>query len=387
MLATSWQPARAEFALAFDDLDTTGVDIIIEDGSTFDLDDIPGAIEYCHSSLNFVTCTAATSKPAAGTASRPEMGLNVEFIKYTGNLRIMATDTDFTSGDATAFTNANGFIEGGVSVTFDFFGDSNNQAFEPGFLINSFGPVNQPDFSIWFDDESPAGPVGSLTIAITLPAGSGAETDMNGSFFVGMDLVPSDANVDVPNVVGLEQSAAEDAIEVAGFAVGSVTTQTSTTVDAGDVISQDPSAGASVPPGSQVSLVVSTGEGQAEVPEPAGLAGLWFDPAFDGEGYSVLVTSSGIFLYYYGHDATGKRLWLISDSIAGPISFGQSIEFTMHQGSGTFADPSPDLDEWGTMVLIFDSCTAGRAQMTGNDGTKKVDITKLTGIGDLDCDG
>jgi len=38
------------------------------------------------------------------------------------------------------------------------------------------------------------------------------------------------------------------------------------------------------------------------------------------------------------------------------------------------------------LIIIFDSCTAGRLQMTGKDGTKKVDIQKLTGIGDLDCD-
>ncbi len=50
------------------------------------------------------------------------------------------------------------------------------------------------------------------------------------------------------------------------------------------------------------------------------------------------------------------------------------------------ADPSPDLEEWGTLIVIFDSCTSGRLQMTGKDGTKRVDIVKLTGIGDLDCD-
>jgi len=135
-----------------------------------------------------------------------------------------------------------------------------------------------------------------------------------------------------------------------------------------------------------VALVVSTGSAPVEVGNPAGFAGLWYDPAFDGEGYSILVTSSSMFLYYYGHDATGKRLWLISDTFSGSYQFGQSIELGMSRGSGTFADPSPDLEEWGTLIIIFDSCTSGRAHMDGIDGTKRHDLVKLTGIDDLDCD-
>jgi hypothetical protein len=63
-----------------------------------------------------------------------------------------------------------------------------------------------------------------------------------------------------------------------------------------------------VAPGASVSLVVSAGSAPVEIGNPTGLAGTWFDPAFDGEGYSVQVFSSGMFLYYYGNDATGRRL-------------------------------------------------------------------------------
>jgi hypothetical protein len=65
--------------------------------------------------------------------------------------------------------------------------------------------------------------------------------------------------VDVPDVVGLAQAAAETAITGAGLDVGTVTTENSDTVAAGDVISQDPVAGTSVPVGSAVDLVVSSG--------------------------------------------------------------------------------------------------------------------------------
>src|SRR6185503_14497116 len=62
-----------------------------------------------------------------------------------------------------------------------------------------------------------------------------------------------------PNVVGLTQTAATNAITAAGLTLGSVTTATSTTVPAGSVVSQNPAAGTQVLFGSAVSLVVSTG--------------------------------------------------------------------------------------------------------------------------------
>jgi hypothetical protein len=152
------------------------------------------------------------------------------------------------------------------------------------------------------------------------------------------------------------------------------------------VISQSPAAGVTLLPGSPVNLVVSAGSTPVEVGNPAGLAGTWYDPLFDGEGYSVQVTSSGMFLYYYGHDSTGRRLWLASDVFSGSYQYGQSIELGLFKGNGSFADPSPDLLVWGTLTIIFDSCSTGRAYMDGIDGTKRHVLTKLTGIGDLDCD-
>jgi beta-lactam-binding protein with PASTA domain len=63
----------------------------------------------------------------------------------------------------------------------------------------------------------------------------------------------------IPNVVGLAQAAAEAAITGAGLTVGTVTTDYSLTVPAGDVISQNPAAGTDAVPGDPVSFVVSLG--------------------------------------------------------------------------------------------------------------------------------
>ena len=63
----------------------------------------------------------------------------------------------------------------------------------------------------------------------------------------------------VPNVVGLTQAAATSAIMAANLTLGTVTKASSTTVPAGTVMSQSPSAGTQARQGSAVTLVVSSG--------------------------------------------------------------------------------------------------------------------------------
>jgi len=64
----------------------------------------------------------------------------------------------------------------------------------------------------------------------------------------------------VPNVVGQTQAVATSTLTTAGFKLGSVTPQASTTVAVGYVISQTPASGASANGGSPVNLVISSGE-------------------------------------------------------------------------------------------------------------------------------
>ena len=76
--------------------------------------------------------------------------------------------------------------------------------------------------------------------------------------------------VTVPSVVGSTQADAEAAIVAAGLTVGAVTTASSATVAAGDVISQTPAGGTDVEEGSSVDLVVSTGSALVTVPNVVG---------------------------------------------------------------------------------------------------------------------
>jgi hypothetical protein len=78
---------------------------------------------------------------------------------------------------------------------------------------------------------------------------------------------PPDNRVTVPDVVGKTQSAAEDAITSRGLKVGAKTEKHSDTVEAGRVISQNPTAGSRVQPGSAVALTVSLGPDNIIGPE------------------------------------------------------------------------------------------------------------------------
>jgi RHS repeat-associated protein len=77
--------------------------------------------------------------------------------------------------------------------------------------------------------------------------------------------------VAVPNVVGMNQTAAESAITAAGLAIGLITQANNPTIPVGIVISQSPAGGSSVPLGSPVSLVVSIGPVMVTVPNVVGM--------------------------------------------------------------------------------------------------------------------
>lgn len=94
-------------------------------------------------------------------------------------------------------------------------------------------------------------------------------------------------NVTVPNVVGMTQAAATTAITGAGLKVGTVTMASSGTVASGDVISEDPAAGASVASGSAVNLTVSSGAAQVAVPNVVGDTQAAATTAITGAGLKV----------------------------------------------------------------------------------------------------
>lgn len=74
----------------------------------------------------------------------------------------------------------------------------------------------------------------------------------------------------VPDVIGLQQAAAESEISAAALLIGAITTASSSTVPIGFVITQLPQAGSSVASGSSVSITVSSGPEKISVPDVRG---------------------------------------------------------------------------------------------------------------------
>lgn len=100
----------------------------------------------------------------------------------------------------------------------------------------------------------------TVSAAATLPAGTqimrfvSSANDYNINYF---DI--SATMVTVPDVVGMDQSNAQSAITSAGLLVGVISQSFSNTVAAGQVLSQSPNGGISVPSGSSVDLEISLG--------------------------------------------------------------------------------------------------------------------------------
>ena len=87
--------------------------------------------------------------------------------------------------------------------------------------------------------------------------------------------VTAETQVTVPNVVSLTQADAEKSIKASGLVLGTVTQQTSNTVPRGNVISQTPAALSTVPGGTAVNIVVSSGKGAptyVQVPDIRGMS-------------------------------------------------------------------------------------------------------------------
>lgn len=121
---------------------------------------------------------------------------------------------------------------------------------------NPCGVAITPDGSLAYVTNYGSGSVSMIATATnsvlgTIPVGAGP---------CGVAFMPTGStHVYVPNVVGQTQAAASTAIQNARLMVGKVTTAKSSTVPAGNVISENPPAGTYVAVGSAVDLVVSTG--------------------------------------------------------------------------------------------------------------------------------
>ncbi|MBV9212259.1 MAG: serine/threonine protein kinase [Actinobacteria bacterium] len=94
--------------------------------------------------------------------------------------------------------------------------------------------------------------------------------------------------IDVPDVVGKQESVATATLQDAGFKVTSV--KQDSNQPKGQVLSESPAAGSSVPKDSRVTITVSRGPAKVAVPDVTGKSVSDAQSALQGAGFSVTVT-------------------------------------------------------------------------------------------------
>lgn len=119
--------------------------------------------------------------------------------------------------------------------------------------------------------------------------------------------------------------------------------------------------------------------------------GSWFDPDLDGEGYNIVTSSAGTIIYFYGSDAAGQRMWLLSNVLQESIRDGKELRFEMYESTGgTHFNPvssARGLSVWGELVITFSDCNNGTAVLRGLDGEKNQSIVKIIGVNGTLCVG
>jgi beta-lactam-binding protein with PASTA domain len=129
----------------------------------------------------------------------------------------------------------------------------------------------------------------------------------------------------VPDIVGQTEVVAGSAVTDANLAVGNVTYEFSVTIPAGQVISQNPIGGTTVPEGTSVDMVVSLGQ-SATVPDVTGQTQAAADSAITSAGFVTVV------LYEYS-DTVAAGLVIHQDPAGGGIVAAGS-DVTIYVSSG-----------------------------------------------------
>ena len=229
--------------------------------------------------------------------------------------------------------------------------DAQKELEDAGFKVTS---------SFQYDDNVENGNVISTTPAAGTKAEKGTQITMLVS--KGSD------KKSVPNVRGMEDSAAQNTIKNYGFNVGSVTYQYSDSVSKGLVISQGVAAGTKAAAGTSISLVVSSGPKPEEKIEVRGFVGQSESELNSWASQNGLYTNKSDSQY---SDTYAAGTIISMSPSSGSVSKGSTISYVVSLGSnpsnnsgsdnsGNTSDGSTDNSQSGT--------TGG--DTTGSTGTE-----------------
>lgn len=124
-------------------------------------------------------------------------------------------------------------------------------------------------------------------------------------------------------------------------------------------------------------------------PAPTSLTGAWFEPATDGQGFTLHhVNAERGMVYFFGYRDDGSDLWLVG-VWEEKFAFGEAgqVELLEFEG-GAFSGFDPqDVTgtPWGTLTLRFDDCETAAATLEGRDGSQELALQLLAGAFGLPC--
>ena len=187
---------------------------------------------------------------------------------------------------------------------------------EAGFEVEEETGESSESYQGYVIDQDPrGGRTAEVGSTVTITVGAGSET------------------VEVPDLSNRTVEEARRALEAADLSLGRQTRESSSRVPAGQVVSQNPSAGSNARSGSSVDITVSSGPNQLPVPDVVGysvsdaVAAIWNA----GFGYTVETIEST--------ESAGTVL--STDPAGGTLLDPYSRTVTITQSSGPAAAPPP----------------------------------------------
>ena len=147
--------------------------------------------------------------------------------------------------------------------------------------------------------------------------------------------------IEVPDVTGKSLSDAQNALQKAGFTVGSTTEENSDTVESGKVAKQDPQGGRSAKKGSTVNLVISKGADTVTVPDITGLTPERASKVAAELGFTISQSGS------QASDTVDKGVIISQTLVAGTkATKGSSIGYIVSTGKKTISVPNVVGNSW-----------------------------------------
>jgi beta-lactam-binding protein with PASTA domain len=154
-----------------------------------------------------------------------------------------------------------------------------------------------------------------------------------------VDLVVSSGpvvGVAVPELVGRSEADAVAQLTAVGLRVGTIERRADPKVAAGAVIATDPATGTSLPPGSAVGLVVSTGIGKVPVPDVAGTSQAQAQSLITDAKLAVGAVTT------QASDTVAKGVVISSTPAGGTqVAPGSAVRLVVSSGPAPVVEPAP----------------------------------------------